>query len=147
MAEIKTILCAVDFSDNTPRTADFARTLAKSLGARVVVLYAAPSMSQYVGFHVPPNSIETFVSEIVKGAEDAMTRFLEEEFAGIEVVGRVAAGYPVDEILKYAKDEKADLIVMGTHGRKGVDRIIFGSTAEKIIKSSPIPVLTVRPGA
>ena len=54
-------------------------------------------------------------------------------------------GYAAEEILSRAREEKADLIVMGTHGRKGIDRILFGSVAEKVVKNADMPVLTVRP--
>ena len=59
--------------------------------------------------------------------------------------GQVLIGYEAEEILNRAREEKAELIVMGTHGRKGIDRILFGSVAEKIVKNADMPVLTVRP--
>ena len=59
----------------------------------------------------------------------------------------MATGYAPEEILKAAEENHCDLIVMGTHGRKGIDRIIFGSVAEKVVKTSPVPVLTIRPYA
>ncbi len=145
MATIKKILCAIDFSEASPLVAGYAETLARSLGSEVLVLYVAPSLSQYVGFHVPPSSIESFVKDIVSGADQTMARFLEEHFKGIQAKGEVVTGYAAEEILSQAKEEKADLIVMGTHGRKGIDRILFGSVAEKVVKSAPVPVLTVRP--
>ena len=145
MAEIKKILCAVDFSDHSPEVAEYASLMAKSSGAQVMVLYVAPSLSQYVGFHVPPSSIESFVGEIVTGAEDTMNEFVKDNFKDITVSGKVVAGYPAEEILAIAGAEGCDMIVMGTHGRKGIDRILFGSVAEKVVKSSKVPVLTVRP--
>ncbi|MFW5735234.1 MAG: universal stress protein [Oceanidesulfovibrio sp.] len=145
MKQVKKILCAVDFSEFSPVVAETAKTMAKAFGAEIIVLYAAPSLSQYVGFHVPPTAIENFVGEIVTGAEKSMDNFLAEHFEGVTTTGKVATGYAAEEILKEAKDEKADLIVMGTHGRTGIDLILFGSVAEKVVKSSTIPVLTVRP--
>lgn len=145
MADIKKVLCAVDFSDYSPMVADHANMIASCVGAQVVVLYVAPSLSQYVGFHVPPSSIESFVGEIVTGAEDTMNEFIRDNFKDLNVQGKVVTGYPAEEILAIAEAEGADMIVMGTHGRKGIDRILFGSVAEKVVKSSPVPVLTVRP--
>ncbi|TVM15398.1 universal stress protein [Oceanidesulfovibrio indonesiensis] len=145
MKQVKKILCAVDFSEFSPVVAETAKTMAQAFDAEIIVLYAAPSLSQYVGFHVPPTSIENFVGEIVTGAEKSMDNFLAEHFEGSKAAGKVATGYAAEEIIKVAKDEKADLIVMGTHGRTGIDLILFGSVAEKVVKSSPIPVLTVRP--
>lgn len=145
MAEIKKILCAVDFSDYSSVVADYAKTVAKCSGAKILCLYVAPSMSQYVGFHVPPSSIENFVGEIVTGAEDTMNDFINTNFGDLDTEGRVVTGYPAEEVLEAASDENVDMIVMGTHGRKGIDRILFGSVAEKVVKTAKCPVLTVRP--
>ncbi len=145
MVAIKKILVAVDFSEVSSSVAEYAATLANSLGAEVICLYVAPSLSQYVGFHVPPSSIESFVKEIVSGADSSMEKFLEEHFADVEAKGEVVTGYAAEEILKAIENEKVDLLVMGTHGRKGIDRILFGSVAEKVVKSAKCPVFTVRP--
>jgi len=145
MADIKKILCAVDFSDYSPAVAEYANQIGGCVGAQITVLYVAPSLSQYVGFHVPPSSIESFVGEIVTGAEDTMNEFVKDNFKDLNVEGKVVTGYPAEEILAHAEAEKADMIIMGTHGRKGIDRILFGSVAEKIVKASKAPVLTIRP--
>ena len=121
MKEIKKILCAVDLSEHSAAVAEYATMLAKGLGASIIVVYTAPSLSQYVGFHVPPNTIENFVGEIVSGAEKSMDAFVAENFPGVEAKGQVLIGYAAEEILTRANDEGADLIVMGTHGRKGID--------------------------
>ena len=145
MTSFKKILCSVDFSDHSKLVAAHAASLARLSGGTVLVLYAAPSLSQYVGFHVPPNTIENFVGEIVTGAEKSMESFVAENFVGVEAKGQVLIGYAAEEILNRAREEKAELIVMGTHGRKGIDRILFGSVAEKVVKNADMPVLTVRP--
>ena len=74
-----------------------------------------------------------------------MESFVAENFSGVEAKGQVLIGYAAEEILSRAKEEEVDLIVMGTHGRKGIDRILFGSVAEKVVKNADMPVLTVRP--
>ena len=147
MKEIKKILCAVDLSEHSKQVAEYAATLAEKLNASVLVVYTAPSLSQYVGVHVPPNTIENFVGEIVTGAEQSMQSFVAENFKGIDAKGQVLIGYAAEEILNRANEEQADMIIMGTHGRKGIDRILFGSVAEKVVKNARIPVLTIRPSA
>ncbi len=147
MKQIKKILCAVDLSDHSKAVAEYTTTLAKATGASVIVVYTAPSLSQYVGFHVPPNTIENFVGEIVSGAEKSMESFVAENFPGVEATGQVLIGYAAEEILSRANEENADMIIMGTHGRKGIDRILFGSVAEKVVKNAVQPVLTIRPQA
>ncbi len=145
MPNLKIIICALDLSEHSKEVASYASMLAKFSGAKVIAVYAAPTLTQYTGFHVPPNTIDSFVGEIVTGAEKAMSTFVAENFEGVEVRAEVVVGYAAEEILALAENENADLIVMGTHGRKGIDRILFGSVAEKVVKNSPFPVLTVRP--
>ena len=58
---------------------------------------------------------------------------------------KIVTGYPAEEIIKLAESENVDLIVMGTHGRSGIDRILFGSVAEKVVKNASKPVLTIHP--
>ncbi|MDE7064830.1 MAG: universal stress protein [Desulfovibrionaceae bacterium] len=145
MKEIRKILCAVDLSEHSRSVAEYATTIAKATGASVIVVYTAPSLSQYVGFHVPPNTIENFVGEIVTGAEKSMESFVAENFPGVDAKGQVLIGYAAEEILNRAEDESVDMIIMGTHGRKGIDRILFGSVAEKVVKNAKQPVLTIRP--
>lgn len=142
---IRKIMCAVDLSEDSKPIARYTAKMASALGASVLVIYAAPSLSQYVGFHVPPNTIETFVDEIITGADENMKAFVEENFQGIEAEGKVLVGYASEEILRHSVEDGCDLIIMGTHGRKGIDRILFGSVAEKVVQNSTVPVLTVRP--
>ncbi len=143
--KISKILCAVDLSDHSKIVADYAKSLATLTNASIVAIYAAPTLTQYTGFHVPPNTIDNFVGEIVSGAERSMTDFIAECFQGVEAKGSVIIGYAAEEILNLADEEQVDLIIMGTHGRKGIDRILFGSVAEKVVKNAKCPVLTIRP--
>lgn len=145
MVAIKKIVCALDLAETSKEVAEYATMLAKLSNAEVVALYVAPTMTQYTGFHVPPNSIDTFVAEIVDGAKKSMDEFIKENFQGVNVKSDVVIGYAAEEILANAERENADLIIMGTHGRTGIDRMLFGSVAEKVVKNSVIPVLTIRP--
>ena len=145
MVQIKTIVCALDFSEVSPKVADYARTLAELCGARIVALYVAPSLTQYVEFHVQASYIDDFVTGIVSGATDTMESFIKEYFPGVPVESRVVSGYAAEEIVSVAEEVGADLIVLGTHGRKGIDKILFGSVAEKVIKTAKAPVLSMRP--
>ena len=145
MKDIKKILCPVDLSENSVELAEYASTLAKALGVEVCVLYVAPTLSQYVGFHVPPSSIENFVGEIVDGAVKNMEKFVAENFSGVKASGKVITGYAAEEILHYATEIDADVIIMATHGRRGIDRFLFGSVAEKVVKNALQAVLTIHP--
>ena len=144
--QIKKILCAIDFAENSKELISYAKTLQEAFKCEIHVIYVAPTLSQYVGFQISPSSIENFVGEIINGAEETMEKFIKENFSEeSKVMGKVLTGYAAEEIITYGKENEIDLIVMGTHGRKGIDRILFGSVAEKVVKSSYIPVLTIRP--
>ena len=145
MPKLQKIICALDLSEHSKTVAEYACMLAKAMHASIVAVYAAPTLTQYTGFHVPPNTIDSFVGEIVSGAEKAMAQFVSENFEGVETKAEVVVGYAAEEILEIAAKEDADMIVMGTHGRKGIDRILFGSVAERVVKNSHLPVLTIRP--
>ena len=145
MPKLQKIICALDLSEHSKTVAEYACMLAKAMNASIVAVYAAPTLTQYTGFHVPPNTIDSFVGECVSGAEKAMAQFVSENFEGVETKAEVVVGYAAEEILEIAAKEEADLIVMGTHGRKGIDRILFGSVAERVVKNSHLPVLTIRP--
>jgi nucleotide-binding universal stress UspA family protein len=145
MKTVKKILCSLDLSEHSALVAEYAVAMAKAFNAEITAVYVAPALTQYVGFHVPPSSIESFVGEIVSGAEKNMEDFVAEHFQGVRATGKVVNGYASEEILNLAERGGADIIIMGTHGRKGIDRILFGSVAEKVVKNSVVPVMTVRP--
>lgn len=145
MPALKKILCAIDLSEQSESVAEYAVMLAKLADASIVAVYAAPTLTQYTGFHVPPNTIDNFVGEIVSGAEQSMNEFVAHHFAGVNARGVVVVGYAAEEILAVAEKEQVDLIVMGTRGRKGIDLILFGSVAEKVVKNAVCPVVTIRP--
>lgn len=145
MFTLKKIVCALDLSEHSKKVAEYATSLAKISNATVVAVYSAPAMTQYTGFQVPPSTIDGFVGEIVSGARSAMTDFVAENFKGVDVRAEIVVGYAAEEIIALAYAEDADIIVMGTHGRKGIDRILFGSVAEKVVKNSRVPVMTIRP--
>lgn len=145
MKEIKKILCAVDLSAHSKAVAEYAAMLAKGMGASIVVLSVAPSPSADVYFEVSPIAVEKFAAAVAAGAEDSLATFVAENFAGMDVKSYVLSGNAADEILRCANTEKVDLIVMGAFSRKGVDRVLFGSVAAKVVKNADMPVLTIRP--
>jgi nucleotide-binding universal stress UspA family protein len=147
MIAIKKILCAVDFSEASAQVAEYAKTLAKCLGSEIVCLYVAPSLVQYTNFDVASTSIDKVVCEIVNGAQRTMDEFIARHFPGAAATGRVVTGYAAEEILAEAEKTQAGMVVMGTHGRIGLKRILFGSVAEKVVKTASCPVLTIRPAA
>jgi nucleotide-binding universal stress UspA family protein len=83
--------------------------------------------------------------KLLKGAEKAIEKVCEEELQGSNFTKKIIFGNPASEILKTIESETIDLVIMGTHGREGIDHAIFGSVAEKVIRKSSTPVLIINP--
>ena len=145
MPIINKILCAVDLSEVSGQVADYAAMQARWANAEVIVMYVAPALNQYSDTEMPLAIIKNFISERVENAEKVMPGLLKEHFDGITVSSHIVAGYPPDSILETARTQNVDMIVMGTHGRRGVNAVVFGSVAEKVIKQAGVPVLVIRP--
>ena len=145
MSEIKKILVPVDFSPASPVLASYAKDLGQKLEAEIHLIYVVRSLAYFGGFYVPHTSIHKFEEEIVKGAEKKMNEFVEDHFEDYPVKTHILTGDAAEEIINFAQKEGFDLILMGTHGRKGLDKVIFGSVAERVVKGAPCPVLTINP--
>ncbi len=140
------ILFATDFSEASGDAFAYARELAQVLQAKLTVLHVVHVPMDLRDFYVPHLSFEELDREIEEQARKKMAAFSatwQSLLPGMTTA--VVTGQPHEELVKKALDEQVDLIVMGTHGRRGFDHFIFGSTAEKVVKSAPCPVLTVRP--
>ena len=146
MVDFKNILFPVDLSESSIKIVPFVRYVLEKIRGKIHVLLVVQDVQQYVGLYVPHPSIEGFATEIEKASVQKLQEFYEEHMEGMgEVKLSTLVGDPAEEILKYARDNGIDLIVMGTHGRKGLDRLFFGSVAEKVVKQSPVPVMTINP--
>lgn len=144
--EIKTILFPTDFSEVSVYALQFANDMARRYGAKLYVLHVIYDVVKAGGMSVPHASLDEMYKDIEKGAKKEIDRYGLEELRGYKNVERsVMRGIPYEEIIKFANKNKVDLIIMGTHGRKGVGRILFGSTAAQVVRNAPCPVLAVRP--
>jgi nucleotide-binding universal stress UspA family protein len=143
--EIKGILFPTDFSEGSYQALQYAVDMAKKYGARLYVMHVIYDIAKASGMYVPHTSVDKMYQEIREGAKKELERFAVEELSSMKDIERIiVVGTPHEEILKFAGDNKISIIVMGTHGRKGVDRILFGSTAAQVVRYAPCPVLTVR---
>ncbi len=143
--EIKSILFPTDFSEGSAQALQFAVDLAKRYGAKLYVVNVIYDVVKATGWYVPHVSLDKMYDDIREGAKKELERFGVEELSGMKDLERtILTGVPHEEIINFAKNNKIDLIVMGTHGRRGVDRILFGSTAAQVVRFAPCPVLTVR---
>ena len=146
MKKFKKILFPIDFSEVSPKIVPYVITMADKLDAEVHLIFVVRKLEHYRSIADSLVSVESFENEIVLGSEKKMEEFVEEFFKSIfRPKTKILIGDITEEILTYIKSEEIDLVIIGTHGRKGMDRIIFGSVAERVIKSAPVPVLSVNP--
>lgn len=143
--EFKTILFATDFSEGSDFAFKAALSMARKYESKLIVIHVINEPVDLRGFYVPHISFDKLEEEIEQGAEKLMEQFCRthlQDYSNYETF--VLPGIPYDEIIKNAVQFNADLIVLGTHGRTGLDHVLFGSTAEKVVRKSPIPVMTIR---
>jgi len=142
---VKKILFPTDFSEGSDNALPYAADMARHYGAKLYLLHVIQDIAEAMGWYVPHVSLDELYRDIEGNAAKEIARYSVEEFRGLKDIERIVVkGTPYQEILKFAGEKKADLIVIGTHGRKGLDRVIFGSTAEKVVRDAPCPVLSVR---
>lgn len=145
MGRYERILVPTDGSDATLEAVQQAVDLAAEHGATIHALYVVNSAS-FAGLPMDSSweNVSAMLSEEGATALDDVAATAENH--GVDVERELADGNPAREIVRYAEDEDCDLVVMGTHGRGGIDRLLLGSVAEKVVRSSTVPVLTVRVG-
>jgi nucleotide-binding universal stress UspA family protein len=147
-ADWKRICCPIDFSDASRAAMEMAADLSRRFGADLVLLHAYP----VPGYTFPDGSVVASPKMLQDLAEGAQ-RHLEEWRGEAERLGapRVAtaksAGDAAKEIVSFARDEGVDLLVLGTHGRSGLEHALMGSITERVLRKAHCPVLTVRPPA
>jgi len=145
---IRSILLPTDFSECARRAVPYAADLARLAGARVVCVHVVEPVVPAVGW--TPLAEPLPVGDISEQLEDSAARELPhfagcEEFEGLEVEDLIVRGEAAAEIVRVARERGADLIVISSHGRTGIGRIIFGSTAESVVRHAHCPVLVVKP--
>ena len=146
MKKIDKILFPIDFAEDFETLLPWVSTFVNYFDATLYVLFVAQDLGDFSSFHVPHGNLQQFQEEALKAAQQKMSLTAKESFKTFKKVeARVAQGSPADKIVDTAKKEGVDLIIMGTHGRKGLERAIFGSVCDKVVRTAPCPVLTVNP--
>jgi nucleotide-binding universal stress UspA family protein len=153
------LLVAVDFSPFSRIALSYASDVAKRLESAVIVVHVIPGEAVEVriaerhperpllvgaSHAMHDEGLAELVHEQREKAYEALQQFLPGDLAGQTVELRVLVGSPFERILETARDDNVDLIVLGTHGRSGLSRLITGSVAERVVRFAPCPVLTVK---
>lgn len=142
----ETVLFPTDGSDESFHALEHAIDVAETYGATLHALYVVETDYGSAGFDDVPVNVDAILEARRADGARALERVeARAERTGTTVVTAVREGGVVHrEILDYADENDADVIVMGTHGRRGLDRWLLGSVTERVVRTSPIPVLTVR---
>ncbi len=145
MVEVEKILFPVDFFESSDKILPYVKFMAEKLGAKIELIHVVRGSSDFVGFEMGTAWYSSFEGELLEGAQKTMDRFVEEKFAGMDVGTTVAVGDVAEEIIKHAEKSGTDMIIIGTHGKKGLEKIMFGSVAAGVVKGASCPVLSVNP--
>lgn len=145
--ELKKICVPTDFSKPAEQAVRYGCTLAERFGAQLHLLHIVQDIDAFV---TEPTgmagwSATEILEDLKKGAAEGLKEVADRMPAGVHpILQAVTHGVPFHEINRYAKREEVDLIVLGTHGRTGLKHFLLGSVAERVVRSAPCPVLTVR---
>ncbi|MEW5734725.1 MAG: universal stress protein [Thermodesulfobacteriota bacterium] len=146
MESFSRILFPVDLSASSPKVAPFVSMMVRRFDAELHLVFVARELSHFRGINVPFPVIANLEEALVKGAEGGLEKFRDKYFPSLSnVFVSVLSGDIAEKIVAYACEKEADLIIMGTHGRKGLERIVLGSVAERVVKAAPMPVLVINP--
>ena len=144
MEGIRHIMVPIDFNKHTDTLAEFAIYIANKLNGRVTFVHVMMKLPDTMDYD--PHALAKIENSLLEQTEKQMTAFLETVRSKcLECDGAVIKGEITDAILAYAADYKADLIIISTHGAKGIEKILLGSVAERVIKGAPCPTLVFNP--
>jgi len=147
MIKLKKILYPTDFSDSSLEALKYAVSFSRDYKARLVLMHVVNEQIFSEGLSLPRvTAPEALEQEMTAEAERQLKALIPaNERAGLDWEMVILRGMPFLEIVRYAKANDVDLIVIGTHGRSGLEHVIFGSTAERVVRKAPCPVLSVQP--
>lgn len=143
--EIKKILVPIDFSDYSKSSLHYAVSFAKQFDAEIYLIYVVEPVIYPPDFSMGQIAIPSVNAEWDERAKEELGKLAKNEIpVGVEVKTILKNGKPFLEIIDTAAEENIDLIIIATHGHSGMEHILFGSTAEKVVRKAPCPVLTLR---
>lgn len=144
---VKKILFPTDFSVASHYALSFAVDMQRLLNAELEIVHVLFDEANIVSFYLPQMTMQNISNEFEEGALKQFDEFTSNApmLNGVKYTTKLLKGTPYNEIVTYAENGNFDMIIIGTHGRTGLEAVLFGSTAEKVVRKAPCPVLTVRP--
>jgi len=147
MLTLSRVLCPTDFSEVSTKAEAYAAALAKHYDASLHLLHVDPPMPIMAPYGEIPVDVRIFEEQRDQALADLAAAGDRARASGVDTATSVRGGHPAREILAVVEEQAADLLVIGTHGRGGVEHLLLGSVAEKIMRKAPCPVLVVPPAA
>ncbi|MBI5119079.1 universal stress protein [Candidatus Poribacteria bacterium] len=146
MIKIEKILFPTDFSEHSNHAFGYALSFAKEYGAKLYLLHVIEDVQYLANAYMFDVPIMPSFADMEQNRLKEMQEFIEREVtdSSIQIEKSIRRGRPFLEIIQMAREENVDLIVIATHGRGGLEHVLFGSTAEKVVRKSPCPVLSIR---
>lgn len=145
MEQIKKILVPIDFSDYSKNALKYATRFAKQFNAKIYLIYVVEPMIYPADFSMGQVAIPSTDIDLHSRAEEELKKLSKDIINGsLKVEILIKTGKPFVEIIETASANDIDLIIIATHGHTGVEHLLFGSTAEKVVRKAPCPVLTLR---
>lgn len=143
--KINKVLVPIDFSDYSKSALRYAITFAKQFNAELILVYVVEPIIYPPDFSMGQIAIPTVNTEWDERAREELNKLAKNEIpAELKSKTIIKTGKPFVEIIDTASEEDVDIIIIATHGHSGVEHILFGSTAEKVVRKAPCPVLTLR---
>jgi nucleotide-binding universal stress UspA family protein len=144
---MRKILFPVDLSSPSVQIVPKVLEMAEKLDAEIHLLAVAEPLGQYAAFHVPHPSLGVLKNDMAKGTMRKLEDFQMEHLPDYtELKLAIRVGEPAEQILDYIRSSGIDMVMMATQSLKGLSKVLFGSVAEKVVKNSPVPVMTASRG-
>lgn len=141
---IRNILAPIDFSDYSKNALKYATQFAKEFNAKLYLIYVVEPMIYPADFSMGQIAIPSIDVDLHARAEEELNNLAKTIDPSLKVETMIRTGKPFVEIIEEAKEKNIDLIIIASHGHTGVEHLLFGSTAEKVVRKAPCPVLTLR---
>jgi len=145
MIDMNKIIVPIDFSEFSKKALRYAVEFARQWNAEIILVYVVEPVIYPADFSFGQVAIPSMESELRERGKEQLDKLIASDVVGaVRARGLVRGGKPFVEIIHAAMEENADLIIIATHGHSGIEHALFGSTAEKVVRKAPCPVLSIR---
>jgi len=146
MIEIKNILFPCDLRESSLKLLPYVVSMSEKYSSMIYLLHVVEDISQWGGMYIPHVPLDLYQKEAMEAAEKVVEKIYREDMnSRPDFQSLVLSGKPASEILRVIDSKAIDLVIMGTHGYKGLERTIFGSVVQRVIRESPAPVFVINP--